>query len=298
MGLVDLAHRAAAELADDLVLADPLAIHAVTAGHARTRGLRSGRHGSTGGWARIPHGSPCPAHTTRVVPSRRRCRVRLARAKSRPHRDRSPPTRSWRATPRLASWASPCRATGSRWARSCPGPRPGSGRWPRSRSSIPPTGRSASRSWGGPRRPRTPGRAPGRGRAAATCARSAWSTPQGRAATHTGALCIPAAGGQVGKEYVVQANLMEKPSVWPAMARAYEAAKGDLADRLLAALDAAEAEGGDIRGRQSAAHRRRQGPLERPALGRPRLRPAGRGPPRARSPSCAGWCACSAPTTT
>lgn len=76
---------------------------------------------------------------------------------------------------------------------------------------------------------------------------------EGRAATHTGALCIPAAGGQAGKEYVVQANLMEKASVWPAMARAYEAATGDLADRLLAALEAAEGEGGDIRGRQSAA---------------------------------------------
>jgi uncharacterized Ntn-hydrolase superfamily protein len=76
---------------------------------------------------------------------------------------------------------------------------------------------------------------------------------QGRVATHTGSLCIPAAGGQEGKEYVVQANLMDKPTVWPAMARAYEAARGDLADRLLAALDAAEAEGGDIRGRQSAA---------------------------------------------
>lgn len=76
---------------------------------------------------------------------------------------------------------------------------------------------------------------------------------QGRAATHTGALCIPAAGGQMGPEYVVQANLMEKPSVWPAMARAFEAARGDLAERMLAALDAAEAEGGDIRGRQSAA---------------------------------------------
>jgi uncharacterized Ntn-hydrolase superfamily protein len=76
---------------------------------------------------------------------------------------------------------------------------------------------------------------------------------QGRAVTHTGSLCIPAAGGQEGKEYVVQANLMDKPSVWPAMAKAYEAAKGDLADRLLTALDAAEAEGGDIRGRQSAA---------------------------------------------
>jgi uncharacterized Ntn-hydrolase superfamily protein len=76
---------------------------------------------------------------------------------------------------------------------------------------------------------------------------------QGRVATHTGSLCIPAAGGQEGREYVVQANLMDKPSVWPAMARAFESAKGDLAERLLAALDAAEAEGGDIRGRQSAA---------------------------------------------
>lgn len=46
---------------------------------------------------------------------------------------------------------------------------------------------------------------------------------------------------------------MDKPTVWPAMARAFEATKGDLADRMLAALDAAQAEGGDIRGRQSAA---------------------------------------------
>jgi len=76
---------------------------------------------------------------------------------------------------------------------------------------------------------------------------------KGNVATHTGSLDIPAAGGQTGKGYAVQANLMEKPTVWPAMARAYEGAKGDLADRLLAALDAAQAEGGDIRGRQSAA---------------------------------------------
>ena len=76
---------------------------------------------------------------------------------------------------------------------------------------------------------------------------------KGHVATHTGKLDIPAAGGQSGKGYVVQANLMEKPTVWPAMARAFESAKGDLADRMLAALDAAEAEGGDIRGRQSAA---------------------------------------------
>jgi uncharacterized Ntn-hydrolase superfamily protein len=76
---------------------------------------------------------------------------------------------------------------------------------------------------------------------------------KGNVATHTGKMDIPAAGGQSGNGYVVQANLMEKATVWPAMARAYESAKGDLAERLLAALDAAEAEGGDIRGRQSAA---------------------------------------------
>jgi uncharacterized Ntn-hydrolase superfamily protein len=64
---------------------------------------------------------------------------------------------------------------------------------------------------------------------------------------------IPAAGGQAGAGYVVQANLMEKPTVWGAMARAFEAARGDLAERMLAALDAAQAEGGDIRGVQSAA---------------------------------------------
>jgi uncharacterized Ntn-hydrolase superfamily protein len=76
---------------------------------------------------------------------------------------------------------------------------------------------------------------------------------KGNVATHTGTMDIPEAGGQMGKGYAVQANLMEKATVWPAMARAYESTKGDLAERLLAALDAAEAEGGDIRGRQSAA---------------------------------------------
>jgi len=76
---------------------------------------------------------------------------------------------------------------------------------------------------------------------------------RGRVARHTGRLCIPAAGDQAGAQYVVQANLMERATVWPAMARAFEAATGDLAERLMAALEAAEAEGGDIRGRQSAA---------------------------------------------
>jgi uncharacterized Ntn-hydrolase superfamily protein len=51
----------------------------------------------------------------------------------------------------------------------------------------------------------------------------------------------------------VQANLMLNDKVWPAMSRAFEAAKGDLAERMLAALDAAQEVGGDIRGKQSAA---------------------------------------------
>lgn len=76
---------------------------------------------------------------------------------------------------------------------------------------------------------------------------------RGRVAAHTGAKCIEAAGDHAGKDYSVQANLMLNDKVWPAMARAYEAARGDLAERMLAALDAAQAAGGDIRGRQSAA---------------------------------------------
>jgi uncharacterized Ntn-hydrolase superfamily protein len=76
---------------------------------------------------------------------------------------------------------------------------------------------------------------------------------KGRVASHTGTHAIPAAGNQVGAQYSVQANLMDKASVWPAMARAYEAARGDLAERMMQALEAAEKEGGDIRGRQSAA---------------------------------------------
>jgi uncharacterized Ntn-hydrolase superfamily protein len=76
---------------------------------------------------------------------------------------------------------------------------------------------------------------------------------QGRVAAHTGSKAIAAAGHYVGTQYSVQANLMANAQVWPAMSAAYEKATGDLADRLLAALDAAQAVGGDIRGRQSAA---------------------------------------------
>jgi uncharacterized Ntn-hydrolase superfamily protein len=76
---------------------------------------------------------------------------------------------------------------------------------------------------------------------------------RGRVAAYTGKSAISAAGHHVGRAFSVQANLMASAKVWPAMAAAYEGARGDLADRLLAALDAAQAAGGDIRGRQSAA---------------------------------------------
>ena len=75
----------------------------------------------------------------------------------------------------------------------------------------------------------------------------------GNVTAHTGASAIIAAGHHVGENYSVQANLMESPTVWPSMAEAFETTEGDLAARMLAALQAAQAEGGDIRGRQSAA---------------------------------------------
>ncbi len=75
----------------------------------------------------------------------------------------------------------------------------------------------------------------------------------GRAAAFTGELCIDCAGHHIGDGYAVQANMMASAAVWPAMGRAFERATGPLSERLLAALDAAEAEGGDARGRMSAA---------------------------------------------
>ncbi len=76
---------------------------------------------------------------------------------------------------------------------------------------------------------------------------------QGRPAAHTGKRCIPQAGNFVGNGFSCQANMMLKDTVWNAMARAFEGTQGELVDRLMAALEAAEAEGGDVRGRQSAA---------------------------------------------
>ncbi|HEY0670662.1 MAG TPA: DUF1028 domain-containing protein [Longimicrobiales bacterium] len=76
---------------------------------------------------------------------------------------------------------------------------------------------------------------------------------KGNVAAHTGAKAIEAAGHIMGRGYSVQSNLMLKPTVPAAMARAYERTAGDLAEKMLAALEAAQAEGGDIRGKQSAA---------------------------------------------
>jgi uncharacterized Ntn-hydrolase superfamily protein len=75
----------------------------------------------------------------------------------------------------------------------------------------------------------------------------------GIAAAWTGPRCVAAAGQHVGNGYSVQANMMTDESICPAMSAAYENTSGDLATRLLAALDSAQAAGGDARGKQSAA---------------------------------------------
>jgi uncharacterized Ntn-hydrolase superfamily protein len=75
----------------------------------------------------------------------------------------------------------------------------------------------------------------------------------GTVAVHTGDGCIECAGHQTGDGFSAQANMMASAGVWPAMAAAYASTDGPLARRLLVALDAGEAAGGDVRGRQSAA---------------------------------------------
>jgi uncharacterized Ntn-hydrolase superfamily protein len=85
----------------------------------------------------------------------------------------------------------------------------------------------------------------------------------GGVATHTGVDCIEHAGHITGEQVSCQANIMVSESVWPAMLEAYHGATGPLAQRLLTALDAGEAAGGDARGRQSAAL------LVVPAVGEP-----------------------------
>lgn len=76
---------------------------------------------------------------------------------------------------------------------------------------------------------------------------------KGNAFAHTGAKCVAEAGHICGRNFSVQANMMLRDTVWAAMAEAFEGTDGPLADRIMAALLAAEKEGGDARGRQSAA---------------------------------------------
>jgi uncharacterized Ntn-hydrolase superfamily protein len=75
----------------------------------------------------------------------------------------------------------------------------------------------------------------------------------GNVAAYTGKNCIPDAGHIVGDNFSVQANLMLNDKVWPAMEKAFKEAKGPLAERMIEALVAAQNEGGDIRGQQSAS---------------------------------------------
>lgn len=75
----------------------------------------------------------------------------------------------------------------------------------------------------------------------------------GGVAAHTGSACMSFAGHVTGDQVSCQANIMANATVWSSMLDAFATAAGPLASRLLAALDAAEAAGGDIRGRQSAA---------------------------------------------
>lgn len=75
----------------------------------------------------------------------------------------------------------------------------------------------------------------------------------GRSTTFTGAECIPWAGGIAGEDFAAQGNCLAGPAVVEALANSFRTSTGHLADRLVAALHAAQAEGGDKRGQQSAA---------------------------------------------
>lgn len=75
----------------------------------------------------------------------------------------------------------------------------------------------------------------------------------GDVAVHTGDRCIEVASHQTGPGWSVQANIMRTADVVPAMAEVMAAETGDLSERMLGALLAAEASGGDLRGSQSAS---------------------------------------------
>jgi uncharacterized Ntn-hydrolase superfamily protein len=75
---------------------------------------------------------------------------------------------------------------------------------------------------------------------------------EGHFAQHTGARCVPAAGHTTGSDCCAQGNMLASATCWNSMVEAFGATEGTLVDRLLAALEAAEREGGDARGRQAA----------------------------------------------
>ena len=74
---------------------------------------------------------------------------------------------------------------------------------------------------------------------------------KGRVAVHVGEACIAAAGFAAGEGFSAQANMVDSERVWESMAESFERSEGPLANRLIDALDAAEAAGGDWRGRQA-----------------------------------------------
>lgn len=103
------------------------------------------------------------------------------------------------------------------------------------------------------------GRSPAEALAEATAADEAREVRQvafmdaaGGVAQHTGAACVSAAGHMVGRDCCAQGNMLASDTCWHAMVDAFEDTAGELIDRLLSALDAAEREGGDARGRQGA----------------------------------------------
>jgi uncharacterized Ntn-hydrolase superfamily protein len=76
---------------------------------------------------------------------------------------------------------------------------------------------------------------------------------QGRTASHSGSACIPAVGSLAGEGFSGQGNMLRSDDVVPALADGFARAEGTLAERLLAGLDAAEAAGGDFRGKEAGA---------------------------------------------
>lgn len=81
---------------------------------------------------------------------------------------------------------------------------------------------------------------------------AAFLSADGQVAVHTGEACVPEAGHLSGEGFCVQGNMLRSTEVWPAMAARFAESRGTLAERLLDALEAAEASGGDFRGRQAA----------------------------------------------